>query len=305
MDCTTKELRDAFGAFMTGVTVVTTTNTAGTPLGFTANSFASVSLDPPLLLVSIANSSGNYDAFANGGHFAINVLAEGQKQVSSTFASRVDDRFGSVQWRMSEHGNPLLDGVGAWFDCTTHSVVPAGDHAILIGRIEAFASSGQAGLGYYRGGYFTPAKMAAEVIGGASVVIHAVIAHENRVLLARNGDGQWALPCVDAADRGADEALHALFERYQPGASANFVYSVYRNTESRQQFVAFLCSTPDASPREGRYIALSDVAALDIADPAVKSMLERYCRESRLKNYGVYYGNHHNGVVRDAQGQEI
>ena len=86
-------LRDAFGTFMTGVTVVTTLDEAGAPIGFTANSFSSVSLDPPLLLVSIAKTSGNYARFMAAKGFAINILAEGQKDVSNTFAKPVEDRF--------------------------------------------------------------------------------------------------------------------------------------------------------------------------------------------------------------------
>ncbi|RSR12238.1 flavin reductase, partial [Acinetobacter baumannii] len=96
-----RELRDAFGSFMTGVTVVTTCKEDGTPLGFTANSFASVSLDPALLLVSIAKTSSNYHNFANTTHFAINILAEEQKDVSNTFARPSEDRFANLSWSKS------------------------------------------------------------------------------------------------------------------------------------------------------------------------------------------------------------
>ena len=150
-----RELRDAFGSFMTGVTVVTTCKDDGTPLGFTANSFASVSLDPALLLVSIAKTSSNYNNFANASHFAINILAEEQKDISNTFARPSDDRFANLAWTKSASHNPIIDQVSAWFDCTTYQVVDAGDHAILIGKVEDFGSAGFAGLGYYRGAYFT------------------------------------------------------------------------------------------------------------------------------------------------------
>ena len=105
-----RELRDAFGSFMTGVTVVTTCKDDGTPLGFTANSFASVSLDPALLLVSIAKTSSNYHNFADASHFAINILAEEQKDVSNTFARPSDDRFAHLAWTKSEYKNPLHFG---------------------------------------------------------------------------------------------------------------------------------------------------------------------------------------------------
>src|SRR6516225_11435236 len=187
----TRELRDAFGAFMTGVTIVTTASDDGKPLGFTANSFSSVSLDPALLLVSIAKTSSNYQTFCTTGHFAINILAEGQKDLSNTFARPSDDRFANLSWHLSENRNPLIDDVSAWFDCTTHAVIDAGDHALIVGRVEAFHSAGFAGLGYYRGGYFTPAKVSAEVIAGPKVVVSAIIARDDKVLLVKTADNKW------------------------------------------------------------------------------------------------------------------
>ncbi|MDR5733380.1 flavin reductase [Caballeronia sp. LZ025] len=196
---------------MTGVTIVTTATDDGKPRGFTANSFSSVSLDLALLLVSIAKTSSNYKAFSSTGHFAINILAEGQKDLSNTFARPSDDRFANVHWQMSGNGNPLLGGVSAWFDCTTHHIVDAGDHAVIIGKVEAFRSAGYAGLGYYRGGYFTPAKVSAEVIAGPSVIVSAIIARDDKVLLVRRPNDTWGLPSREMGKEGADKTLAALF----------------------------------------------------------------------------------------------
>ncbi|VFR21602.1 Nitrilotriacetate monooxygenase component B [plant metagenome] len=299
-----KELREAFGSFMTGVTIVTSNDADGAPIGFTANSFSSVSLDPPLLLVSIARSSGNYENFTRSGRFAVNILAEAQTEASNTFARRNPDRFATVAWASSPGGSPVLDEVSAWFDCSMHKVVEAGDHAILIGEVEAFHSAGLPGLGYYRGGYFTPAKVATEAMADAKVLISAIIAHEDKVLMVRDGNGRWALPTVETGNEGADNALERIFARHQPEASPSFVYSVYKDTDTHHQFVSFLCSTPEASARDGQYVALAEVPALDIADAAVTSMLQRYCRESALKTYGTYYGNHTCGVVKELIGRE-
>lgn len=148
-----KQLRDAFGAFMTGVTVVTTFDPLDQPQGFTANSFSSVSLDPPLLLVSIDKRSANFDNFVQSSYFAINILAEQQKDVSDIFARKMSDRFSQVAWHTGTAGTPLLGGSAAWFECAMHQVVDAGDHAILIGEVKQFAANAQPGLGYYRGGY--------------------------------------------------------------------------------------------------------------------------------------------------------
>jgi flavin-dependent trigonelline monooxygenase, reductase component len=294
----TRELRDAFGAFMTGVTIVTTVREDGTPLGFTANSFSSVSLDPALLLVSIAKTSGNYQTFSTTGHFAINILAEGQKDLSNTFARPSDDRFAGVDWQLSENRNPLLGDVSAWFDCTTHAVIDAGDHALIVGKVEAFHSAGYAGLGYYRGGYFTPASVSAEVIAGPKVVVSAIIARDDKVLLTRTANNQWSLPSKEIGKEGADKALAELFTKYQPDASASFIYSAYNNTDTHYQYISFLCSAPDEAAVSGEFVSLDDIAAGQFQDAAVASMLERYRKESQLKSYGMYYGDHSNGTVR-------
>lgn len=300
-----RELRDAFGSFMTGVTVVTTCKDDGTPLGFTANSFASVSLDPALLLVSIAKTSSNYDNFANASHFAINILAEEQKDVSNTFARPSDDRFADLAWTKSACQNPLIDQVSAWFDCVTYQIVDAGDHAILIGKVENFASAGFAGLGYYRGGYFTPAKLSTEVISGPKVVISAIIGHENQILLEQTADQKWTIPHILVDKAGADKALDKIFAEYQPDASASFIYSVYENIENQQQYISFLCNTPIANATKGQFVDLNDLDQLTFVDSALESMLMRYRKENHLKTYGVYYGNQTTGTVRQIVKEEV
>lgn len=300
-----RELRDAFGSFMTGVTVVTTCKDDGTPLGFTANSFASVSLDPALLLVSIAKTSSNYDNFANASHFAINILAEEQKDVSNTFARPSDDRFAHLAWTKSACQNPLIDQVSAWFDCTTYQIVDAGDHAVLIGRVENFSSTGFAGLGYYRGGYFTPAKLSTEVISGPKVVISAIIGHENKILLEQTADPKWTIPHILVDKDGADKALDKIFAEYQPNASASFIYSVYENIENQQQYISFLCNTPVANAIKGQFVDLNDLDQLTFTDSALESMLMRYRKENHLKTYGVYYGNQSSGTVRQIVKEEV
>ena len=154
-----RALRNAFGAFLTGVTVVTAKDAEGRPIGFTANSFASVSLDPPLLLVCLARRSSNYAALTGAAGFAVNILAEAQEAVSNTFARPSDDRFAAVDWAFGPHGAPVIAGAAAWFDCAMHEVIDAGDHAILIGRVEAFADAGANGLGYARGAYVKPSTL--------------------------------------------------------------------------------------------------------------------------------------------------
>lgn len=291
-------LREAFGSFMTGVTVVTTTTDEGEPIGFTANSFSSVSLEPPLLLVSIAKTSTNHDHFARGKHFAINVLSEGQREVSNTFASRVSDRFANLEWHLSENQNPIIKDSSAWFDCLTHKVVDAGDHAILIGAIQNHQSTGLAGLGYYRGAYFSPAQLSTETFTSPQVVVSAVIGFQDEVLLEKAANGKWTIPFSAVEEGGTRKYLEQLLAEYQPDASANFIYSVYEDSEHNRQYICFLCNSPSRSPKKGEYVKLSDIEKLDFIDPALDSILMRYKNENVLQSYGIYFGSQEKGVVR-------
>ncbi|MER9139124.1 flavin reductase family protein [Mesorhizobium sp. M0830] len=152
------EFRRALGSFLTGVTIVTTVSAEGEPRGFTANSFTSVSLDPPLVLVCIAKKALGHSAFSTSRGFAINILSESQKAESGIFASKAADKFASVAWQSGQTGNPLIDGSVAVFDCGMEQLVDAGDHSILIGRVRDFTHNGAQPLGYCRGTYVTPAS---------------------------------------------------------------------------------------------------------------------------------------------------
>lgn len=146
-------LKRAFGAFPTGVTVVATAGEAG-PVGFTANSFTSVSLDPPLLLVCHGTHASSHAAFRAAGGFSVNVLAADQGDLARRFASRVPDRFEGVRWR-SGAGGPLIDGTAAWFDCRTHSMHEAGDHTIMVGRVVDHGHEERDALAYWRGQFLS------------------------------------------------------------------------------------------------------------------------------------------------------
>ena len=149
----TAALRRALGAFATGVTIVTARGPDGAPVGFTANSFTSVSLDPPLLLVCLAHTAASYDIFRAAASFAVNVLEVGQEETAKRFASRGADKFGPTPWRPGLMGAPLIDGSLARFDCAMDSRVTAGDHDILIGRVIGFSLHEGAALLYHRGSF--------------------------------------------------------------------------------------------------------------------------------------------------------
>jgi flavin reductase (DIM6/NTAB) family NADH-FMN oxidoreductase RutF len=148
------ELRRALGSFATGVAVATTLDSMGIPKGFTANSFTSVSLNPPLVLVCVGKTASCYPAFASTTHFGINILSEAQQHVSRTFASKSADKFADTPWMSGITGGPIFPDSTAWLDCELHDRVEAGDHLVVIGRVRSFGHSpAKQPLGYHRGNY--------------------------------------------------------------------------------------------------------------------------------------------------------
>lgn len=150
----TRAFRDAMGCFATGITVVTAFDREQDPVGITANSFTSLSLDPPLLLVCIANSSETGLKIRSAARFAINVLQSDQQATSDVFASRGADRFASVDWEKGETGPPILKQALGIYECERHAVYDGGDHFILVGRVaRAVCDPASKPLLYFRGKY--------------------------------------------------------------------------------------------------------------------------------------------------------
>ena len=129
-----RELRDAMGQFASGVTVVTGFDADG-PVGFTCQSFHSVSLEPALISFSVMTSSTSYFRLREAGRFCINVLANGQDALSNQFARRGTDKWAGVSWGVSTAGNPVLDGTMMWIDCVLRDEHDAGDHVIVVAEI--------------------------------------------------------------------------------------------------------------------------------------------------------------------------
>jgi flavin reductase (DIM6/NTAB) family NADH-FMN oxidoreductase RutF len=149
-----RTLRDALGCFATGVTIVTCLDEQGRPVGLTANSFTSVSLDPPLLLVCVHKTASCAEALIGAEHFAVNVLQTGQQPASIRFSTKDEDRFGTTPWSTGETGAPvLMDSLGI-FECERHAVHEGGDHHILVGQvIRASFDPNMDPLLYFRGRY--------------------------------------------------------------------------------------------------------------------------------------------------------
>ena len=148
-----KQLRNALGAFPTGVTILTTRDAEGELHGVTANSFSSVSLDPPLVLWSKAITSKSYPAFRDSGHFAVNILAEDQLVLSNHFARSVPDKFMGIEHSLGMGAVPVLPGSAAHLECTKVATYPGGDHVVYLGRVERISHSGRRALAFAGGRY--------------------------------------------------------------------------------------------------------------------------------------------------------
>jgi flavin reductase (DIM6/NTAB) family NADH-FMN oxidoreductase RutF len=145
--------RQLLGRFATGVTVLTTRTPAGDPIGMTASSVASVSLDPPLVLVSVDHRHDMHPALESASYFVLNILAADQEALSRRFAAEEPNRFGGVVYRPNKQGIPVLDGVLAHVECEKRTAVPAGDHTVYLGLVIGGAVTERRPLLYYRGGY--------------------------------------------------------------------------------------------------------------------------------------------------------
>lgn len=148
-----KAFRRSLGKFATGVTVVTCSDSDGNPCGITANSFSSVSLDPPLILWNIAKVSNSLEAYLDAQHFAINILSADQRAVSAHFAQSDHTLFDDIDFDLSASNVPLLPGTIGKLECRTHEIHDCGDHYIIVGEVEGFATSDGDPLLFFSGDY--------------------------------------------------------------------------------------------------------------------------------------------------------
>lgn len=298
-----KRFRKALGSFPTGITVVATLQDDGMPRGFTANSFTSVSLDPPLILICIAKTASSCPVFSSAEHFSVNILADHQMAVSNLFATKLADKFAKASWRRGPAGSPILDDVSAWFDCRQHKLIEAGDHVILIGEVIGFGQGQANPLGYCKGAYVSLSlDVDALAASGSRTRVGAIVEQDGAILLVPDGKGGLDLPWAPKlGTTGATASLNgklaalglkanpgllfAVFDDPMTGAGAMSV--VYRGT---------LREPPDASAPP--LVPFDDVPWHSITDAAVKAMLRRYIEERQSDSFGVYVGDAERGTVQ-------
>lgn len=154
-DFDTRDFRNALGNYATGITVITARGRDGKLAGLTANSFASVSLDPPLILWSLSLYSPSLTTFQECSHYAINVLACDQEPLARRFALSQTDKFAGLQFALGAGGAPILPGCCAWFECRNEARHSGGDHLIFVGQVERFSYHDRMPLLFHGGRYAT------------------------------------------------------------------------------------------------------------------------------------------------------
>ena len=288
-----RELRAAFGRFPTGVTVVTARTAEGQPVGFTANSFTSVSLDPPLLLVCPGRHLSSFPVFQAAGFFGVSVLAEGQERVSNLFSAGTGDRFSVCDWSDGVKAVPLIDGRAAGFACVVHERTEAGDHLILVGRVLAFDQSEAGGLGYGPSGYFSLGKeRAAFQAVSRETLASGLLDDGRRVFLTPEGD----LPSVAVlASQSPVDALKGCLARIGAKATLGVVYAIYDEMGGRRRLVfrgGLESFTDTLKPQP-----IEELKNAHIPDPAVRAMLLRFAFEFQNQSFGLYVGDSRRGDI--------
>lgn len=297
--------RRALGAFVTGVTVVTTTQPDGSPRGFTANSFTSVSLDPPLILVCIAKTASSHAVFSTTDHFAVSMLAENQKPVSGVFASKSPDKFAQVAWRARATGAPVIEGASAGFDCSTHQVVDAGDHFILIGRVVDFFHSNASPLGYCRGAYVNfSLSQDALAATGARTQVGAILEHRDGLVLLETEDGLQLPTGVKLEPETDGGSLRGVLRKLGLAAHLDFLFAVFESgsgpSTSVQVYYRGRVGSSAAAMMDSaiHIVPLPQIPWAELRDDAVRSMLQRYVRERSEDAFGIYVGDSAAGKVQ-------
>ena len=151
-----KFYRNTLGLFVTGISIVTAVDEKKNPIGMTVNSFASVSLNPALVLWSIDKAQPSFNTFLNAKGYAVNILNKNQLDLCSNFSKPSDDKFKDIEWYYSKNGFPLISNSLAWFDCLSWAQYPGGDHEILVGKVTSYDQNKNDPLTYWNGS--TPSK---------------------------------------------------------------------------------------------------------------------------------------------------
>lgn len=299
--------RQALGSFLTGVTVVTTVDREGRDRGLTANSFTSVSLNPPLVLFCVDKRAGSFECFASGVGYVVHILGSEQQELAKTFASKSPTKFEGIDLGRSTTGAAIIVGVHATLDCSVETVVEAGDHAVVIGRVNAFSVEEKRPLGFYQGkmqSFHAEEELAAlaRTSGSALNVLWLIETGAGAVILAEDS-GRLRLPesSVPTGDLHSAALSEVASKTLGCRVGIDFLYSVYGAAGDSLTLVY----RGRAEPSDDTVILLpegfvqedADSAATLLNDATQSAVLERYVNERGDTNFGIYAGSADLGEV--------
>ena len=300
----TRNLRQALGSFPTGVTVVSCLDKNKNPLGFTANSFTSVSLDPQLISICIDKESFNIDSFSITKHFAVSVLSEDQQSISTTFATPNEDRFQNVEWRTEDTGSPIIENAVAWFDCNTRQVIDAGDHLILLGEIIAFDSSPKTPLMYLRGNYVNlgleQKMLLAMENENTKIVVGAIIEWHKKVFLLKDKtNNSLYFPSASRLGHIDDnDSLLGILKNLKISINEHYLFSVFEKAEDKTSLIYYRAQVKEAlEDMDDYFYPFDDIPFDKLSDEASRIMLKRYIKERELNAFGIFVGKESEGKV--------
>ena len=298
-----RAIRDALGTFLTGVTVVTTSDAEGQFRGITANSFTSVSLDPPLVLVCVDQRAASYDVFTTAAGYAVNILGQDHQHLAERFATKRPDKFDDVDTITTELGNPVLHDAIAWLDCRTTDVHTIGDHAVLVGHVQDFGGEGGQPLGFHQGRFvsFNPIASTTASAGEAEVTF-VIEDPAGNVALRKRDDGAFSLPSARMALVNLhDSGLEAAARRCTGAAvTVDLLYSFYTDESTGRLTVTYRGRVVDGGsvPADGcTFLALEDSLWPRVGDSVELAVLQRYRVERDAQRFGIYSGTAERGSV--------
>ena len=286
--------RKVLGTFPTGVTVVTAKDGAGGPIGLTANSFTSVSLNPPLVLVCVDHRSNSLGPLRSSKSFAINILSEEQKELCMLFASKTENRFEHINWAKGVLGDPIFPDAIGILECETHQIVEAGDHDIIIGRAVSAAESASRPLGYFRGGFYSVSlEQDATLVDGKSVFA-VIVEGDKGVLLHRpDQDQPWSFP--ECTARNSYGELGGLKQKLADAGARtvlNFLYSVAEIPDRKCTMILYRGELEqDASltdPKRWSFFEENAIPWDNLSSYETEMTLRRYFREKGQDRFGLF-----------------
>lgn len=300
--------RSALGAFATGVTVVATRSVKdGSSRAFTANSFSSVSLDPPLVSVCLGKNSASLAEFETAETYSISILEASQKETSNAFAARDPAVKIAATASLAQHDAPYVAGSLASFICQRHAVVDAGDHVILLGRVVKFRVNEGQPLGFFRGAYVGvgPSLLEIEQLH-ASVRVGAILGQDGQIMLYRpaNSD-RWELPSARAR-RGqrADTVLQSVLAPLGVETTMSVPYSLFQEPEADDISMFFTVESkvpiaPGLLPDGGEIglFSAEDAPWERVVGIVKQGVVKRFLRETASGLFNVYFDSPEGGSL--------